>query len=125
MQLEHWGLERSPFPTAIDVDDCYPSTGHDEALNRIEYLVDARRRLGVVLGESGVGKSLALRAAARRLVRNGRAVVSVNALGLSTRELFWQIAAGLGAARSADCDAARLWRLVADRVVENRLQQES
>ena len=69
-------------------------------------MVDARRRLGVVLGESGVGKSLVLRAAARRLVRNGRAVVSVNALGLSTRELFWQVAAGLGAAPSADSDAA-------------------
>jgi type II secretory pathway predicted ATPase ExeA len=125
MQLEHWGLERSPFPAVLDVDHCYPSTVHEEALNRIEYLVDARRRLGVVLGEAGVGKSLALRAAARRLVRKGHAAVLVNSMSLSVRELLWQIAAGLGAAPHEDADAARLWRIVADRVVENRLQQES
>jgi type II secretory pathway predicted ATPase ExeA len=109
----------------LDADHCYPSTGHEEALNRIEYLVDARRRLGVVLGESGVGKSLALRAATRRLVRQGCAVVLVNSLGLSARELLWQVAAGLGAAPNDDADMARLWRLVADRVVENRLEQSN
>ena len=125
MQLDHWGLEQSPFPTAIDVDHCYPSTSHDEALNRIDYLVGAHRRLGVVLGESGTGKSLALRAAARRLVRSRHTAVSVNAMGLSVRELLWQVAAGLGAAPSEEADSARLWRHVADRVVENRLQQES
>ena len=31
----------------------YPTAGHNEALARIEYLVDGRRRLGVLLGERG------------------------------------------------------------------------
>ena len=44
---------------------------HDEALARLEYLVDARRRLGVLLGESGVGKSLVLRVAARAACAEG------------------------------------------------------
>jgi general secretion pathway protein A len=123
MQLDHWGLDQSPFPTAVDVDHCYPSPGHEEALNRIEYLVDARRRLGVVLGEAGVGKSLALRAVARRLQRKGHAVVTTIGLGVSTREFMWQVAAGLGTSPREDADAARLWRLIADRVVENRLQR--
>jgi general secretion pathway protein A len=125
MQLDHWGLEKSPFPTAPDTDNCYPSPGYDEALNRIEYLVDARRRLGLVLGEAGVGKSLVLRAAARRLQRKSHAVVVVSALGVSTRELLWQIAAGLATAPRDEADVARLWRMIADRVVENRLQQTS
>jgi general secretion pathway protein A len=77
------------------------------------------------LGESGVGKSLAFRAAARRLARKGHTAVSVNALGVSVRELLWQVAAGLGAAPNEDADSARLWRLVSDRLIENRLQQES
>jgi type II secretory pathway predicted ATPase ExeA len=122
MQLDHWGLERQPFPTSLDADQCYPSASHEEALNRIEYLVEARRRLGVVLGEPGVGKSLALRGAARRLTRKGQTVVLVNAMGMSARELFWQVAVGLGAAPREDADVARLWRVVADRVVENRLE---
>jgi type II secretory pathway predicted ATPase ExeA len=47
----------------------------------------------------------------------------VDALGASTREFLWAIAAGLAAAPTADSDNARLWRQIADRVRENRLQQ--
>jgi type II secretory pathway predicted ATPase ExeA len=125
MQLDHWGLEQSPFPTLLDADNAYPSAGHEEALNRIEYLVEARRRLGVVLGEPGVGKTLSLRAAARRLTRKGHTVVMVSGLGLSSRELIWQIADGLRAAPDKDADVASLWRQVAARVAESRLHQAS
>jgi len=123
MQLDHWGLERTPFCTVGGVDQFYPSPGHDEALARLDYLVDTRRRLGVLLGESGVGKSLAFRVAARRLARKGAVVVAIDAVGLGTREFLWQLAAGLGAAPREEADVGRLWRLVADRVVENRLGQ--
>ena len=123
MQLDHWQLTASPFPTLLDADHYYPSAGHDEALARLEYLVDARRRLGVLLGEAGVGKSLVLRVAAQRLARRGCAVVAIDTVGLGTRELWWQLAAGLGAAPREAADVVQLWRQVADRVAENRLQQ--
>ena len=125
MQLDHWGLEHSPFPTLLDADNAYPIAGHEEALNRIEYLIEARRRLGVVLGEPGVGKTLSLRAAARRLGRKGHTIVLVSGLGLSSRELIWQVADGLRATPEHDADVASLWRLVAARVTESRLQQAS
>jgi general secretion pathway protein A len=101
----------------------YPTPGHNEALARIEYLVDARRRLGALLGETGVGKSLVLQVAAKQLARQGHDVVTVDSLGVSTRELLWQIATGLGAAPREDADVPRLWRQIADRVAENRAQQ--
>ena len=123
MQLEHWQLSQSPFRTVLDADRYYPSASHDEALARLEYLVDARRRLGVLLGESGVGKSLVLRVAAQRLARKGAAVVVVDTVGSGIRDLLWQLAAGLGAAPRDTSDMVHLWRLVADRVAENRLQQ--
>ena len=78
----------------------YPSAGHDEALARLEYLVEARRRLGVLLGESGIGKSLVLQVAAERLARKGAAVAVVDTVGVGTRDLLWQLAAALGAARA-------------------------
>jgi general secretion pathway protein A len=123
MQLDHWGLEESPFPMAPHVDHAYPSQAYEEALNRIEYLATARRRLGVVLGESGVGKSLALRAAARRMQRKGFVVVTTSLLGTSVRELLRQVATELGTSPRDDVEMARLWRLIADRVAENRMQQ--
>jgi general secretion pathway protein A len=123
MQLGHWQLERSPFAGALDVDHFYPSPEHDEALARLEYLVDTRRRLGALVGESGAGKSLVLRVAARRLARKGCAVIAVDALGVGPREFLWQVASGIGAAPRGDADVVRLWRDVSDGIAANRLQQ--
>jgi type II secretory pathway predicted ATPase ExeA len=123
LPLKHWGLERWPFCSTPGERQFYPTAGHNEALARIEYLVDGRRRLGALLGESGVGKSLVLRVAAARLAKQGRAVVLVDALGASTREFLYQVACGLGTTPREDADASWLWRQIADRVVENRVRQ--
>jgi type II secretory pathway predicted ATPase ExeA len=123
LPLEHWGLERWPFGGMPGADRFYPTATTNEALARIEHLVESRRRLGALLGPAGVGKSLALRVSARQLASAHRATVVVNAAALTTRELFWQLAAALAAAPRDDADVARLWRQIVDRVVENRLQQ--
>jgi general secretion pathway protein A len=105
------------------LDQLYPTAGHQEALARLDYLVEGGRRLGALIGAAGVGKTLVLQAAARQLKRQGRAVVFVDALGVTPRELLWQFASGLGAAPAEDADVPRLWRHVADRLVENRAQR--
>lgn len=125
MQLDHWQLAASPFHTALDPRHYYPSASHEEALARLEYLVDADRRLGVLLGETGVGKSLLVRVAAERLVRKGVAVAVVDAVGIGPRDFLWQLAAALGAAPRDTSDLVHLWRLITDRLAENRLQQKS
>src|SRR6478735_873860 len=123
LPLKHWGLERSPFCSTPGVGQFYPTAGHNEALARIEYLVDGRRRLGALLGDSGVGKSLVLRVAAAQLAKKGRTAVLVDGLGASTREFLWQVACGLGTTPREDADVAWLWRQIADRVAENRVRQ--
>ncbi len=123
LSLAHWGMEHWPFRGSPRVDQLYPTAGLTEALARIDYLVDGFRRMGVVVGELGVGKSVALQSAARQLERQGRAVVSVDATALTARELAWLVACGLGAGPRDDADVAKLWRQIADRVAENRLQQ--
>lgn len=125
MQLDHWQLSASPFYTALEPQHYYPSASHDEALARLEYLVAAGRRLGVLLGENGVGKSLLLRVAAQRLAHQGVAVASVDAVGIGPREFLWQLASALGAAPRDSSDLVHLWRLMADRLAENSLQQHS
>lgn len=122
MQLDHWQLTESPFQAVVDAESFYPGSSHDEALARIEYLVDAHRRLGVLLGEAGIGKSTLLRVSAKRLARRGSAVAAVDATALGSRDFLWQLAAELGAAPRDDAQLAHLWRLIADRIAENRLQ---
>jgi general secretion pathway protein A len=125
LPLEFWGLERWPFRGTFGASQFYPTVGHNEALARIEYLIDSRRGLGALLGEPGVGKSLVLRVAATQLARQGAAVAVVDALGATTREVLWQMACGLGTVPRDDAEASWLWRQVADRVTENRMQQRA
>jgi type II secretory pathway predicted ATPase ExeA len=101
----------------------YPTAASNEALARIDHLVESGRRLGALVGESGAGKSLLLHVASRRLVRNACAVTKVDADGLTTRELLWQIAEGLAATPREEANISGLWRQIADSVLENRLLQ--
>lgn len=125
LPLEFWGLSRWPFRGAAANDQFYPTAASNEALARIEYLVESRRGLGALLGEPGVGKSLVLRLAAMQLARKHCATVLVDSAGATAREVLWQVAVGLRTAPRDDADAAWLWRQISDRVTENRLQQVS
>ncbi len=122
---QYWGLERWPFQAAADTEHFYPTPASNEAVARIEYLVESRRHLGALLGEAGVGKSLLLRLVAYQLTRKRCAVVTIDANGATTREVLWQIAVGLRTAPRDDADTAWLWRQITDRVAENRMQQIS
>jgi type II secretory pathway predicted ATPase ExeA len=123
LPLKHWDLERWPFRSAPGAGPFYPTAGHNEALARIEYLVESRRRLGALLGETGTGKTLMLREATRRLARQGHTTVVVSALGTTTREVLWQTACSLKTSPREDADLPWLWRQIVDRVAENRIQQ--
>src|SRR4051812_22373439 len=123
LPLKHWGLDSWPFRSLPGVGQFYPTAGHNEALARIEHLVDGQRRLGVLLGESGVGKSLLLKVAAKQLTRKGAAVVLADAVGATARDIVWQIACGLGTSPREDSDVPWLWRRVADRLAENSIRK--
>jgi general secretion pathway protein A len=96
---------------------------HEEALARIAHLVDFHRRLGLLVGEPGTGKSIVLGVAAEDLARGGCQVATVDATGLSTREFFSEILRGLRIPSGCGDDALRLWQRIADRIYENRMQQ--
>jgi type II secretory pathway predicted ATPase ExeA len=124
LSLVHWGLTRWPFRGTPAATQLYPTAGLTEALARIDYLADSRRRVAALIAEAGVGKSVTLKAAARQIERRGDSAVLVDATAVSSRELAWLVAYGLGAAPPEDADVAKVWRLIADRVAENRMQQK-
>lgn len=123
MFRKHWQLRESPFRGTLDWRRFFASPTHDEALARLHFLVEERRRLGLLLGADGCGKSLVLEVFARRLRRSGAQVANVNLLGLDLREFLWLTAAELGINPDRRDDPFRLWRSVLDRLTENRYQQ--
>jgi|GEM_PF-4638736 len=57
----HFGLTQSPFNPAPDAAFFFASPTHEEALATLQYTISAKRGCAVVVGESGLGKSLLVR----------------------------------------------------------------
>lgn len=129
MYLQHWGLDRSPFATiafghgaSADGREPYPTRPLAEATARADYLVSQRRRMGVLLGGRGWGKTTALAAIVAEQRRAAVQTVLLDAVGLTARELLFRVAEGLDTAPdAADCQM-RLWRRIEDALAENRWQ---
>jgi type II secretory pathway predicted ATPase ExeA len=122
MYTHHWGLRESPFRGSLDPGYYFNSPSHDEALARLNFLVDNQRRLGVMQGASGSGKSLLLEVCARQLRRAAKHSVLLGLLGVDNHEFLWQLAHRLGDDPDPDATISRLWRTVSDRLLVNRYQ---
>ena len=123
MYESYWGLRESPFHENFDPQSFYQSATHEEALARLHFLVEQRRRLGLLLGPEGSGKSFLLEMFANDLRRHGPVVARVNLTGISGDEMLWSLAGQFG--RNLDrCDQTPvLWRALSDRLAAFRYQQ--
>jgi type II secretory pathway predicted ATPase ExeA len=79
-------------------------------------LIENHRRVGLFLGERGVGKSTLLQVLAGRLQASGVQLVRCSLHGVDAREMLWQIAAQFGVNPAREEEAFALWRLVEDQL---------
>jgi general secretion pathway protein A len=123
MYQQYWGISKQPFRGCVDPKSFYPSPTHEEALARLSFLVDQHRRLGLLIGPPGSGKSLLLEVFAQQLRRRGRAVAKLSLLDVEPTEMLALLAAEWGSTPGWPQSSATLWRAVTDRLIENRWQQ--
>jgi type II secretory pathway predicted ATPase ExeA len=98
---------------------------HEEALARLHFLVENQRRVGLLLGETGSGKSMLLNVFAHQLQKTGHSVTLLNLTGCNTADEFSQMLAdAMGIGPRSDFSSFTLWRAVTDRLTERRYQQE-
>jgi general secretion pathway protein A len=120
---KYWGLNRSPFALQRDHSHLYRSGSQDEALLRLHYLVDHHRRLGVLLGRSGTGKSALLEQFAAELAKKSAQVAVIQTLGLDVDEFLWELADNLGLPINSPPTRAAVWRAIFDNFLVNQYQQ--
>jgi len=108
---------------SLDPGHYHPSPTHEEAIARLQFLVENRRRAGLLVGESGSGKSMVLRHFSGQLKRQDCQTALVNLIGLEVDELLWHVAVQLGLNPADDLPRYAMWRLISDRLCENRHQQ--
>jgi type II secretory pathway predicted ATPase ExeA len=122
MYQTHWGLAETPFRSRFDRRFFYQGPAQDEAMARLHFLVEQRRRLGILLGESGSGKTVLLETFAAGLRASGRAVARLNLVGIEAAEFLGLLAQEFGLTPDLSLAAPSLWRIVDDRLAEYRYQ---
>ena len=123
MYESHWGLQQTPFRACLDPTVFYESPTHEEALARMDFLVQQRRRLGLLMGDSGSGKSLLMEVFAGQCRQAGRVAVNLSLLGLQPTEFFWSLGSGLGLNLHPGGPLISLWQAVADQITGYRYQR--
>ena len=88
MVLEHWDLRREPFANVPGGALFYGSPQHEEALNRMLYVVRHRKGVGMLTGEVGCGKTTVTRTLAACLSGEPYEVVVLANPALSPEELL-------------------------------------
>lgn len=123
MYQQYWGFLTPPFHVGQEGSGYFKSPSQVEALARLAFVVDDVKRLNILVGPTGIGKSALLDAFARRQRLQGHQVVRISLLGLQYDELVLVIAEQLGETPCAADTISTLWRRIEDRLIVNRYQQ--
>jgi general secretion pathway protein A len=117
---QYWGLAVSPFSSLCDARWFYQSATHEEAVSRLMYTADERRRLAVLTGGRGLGKSLILHVFGQSLARIGADVCHLSLAGRDRDEFAWQLACELKLAVATDTPGRELWARIQDHLEGRR-----
>jgi type II secretory pathway predicted ATPase ExeA len=93
----HYGFTRMPYGRDLAPGMLHRTAAHGQALARITWCI-TERSLGVVTGEVGVGKTVAVRAAIAALDPVRHQVIYIPNPAVGTRGIYQAIATGLGQA---------------------------
>lgn len=97
--LQYWKLAYAPFDTSF-----FKGGSIEEAIARVGFLVSSRRRLGVLLGPSSVGKTVLLRNLRKPIAQAASAnrpqIVYQSLLGLDVNEFYRGLSGLLNAGQS-------------------------
>jgi type II secretory pathway predicted ATPase ExeA len=91
----HWGFSRMPFGKDLAPSMLHRHPGHAEAVARISWCVD-EAAIGVVTGEVGAGKTVAVRAALADLDTSRHTVIYLGNPAIGSRGLYTTIVSHLG-----------------------------
>src|SRR2546425_1158517 len=92
----HFGFTKLPFSKNVSAKDLLDRASHQEAVARIRFCI-AEALLGVITGEVGVGKTVAVRAAVSQLDQAAHHIVYLANPTVGIRGLYVNIVQALGA----------------------------
>jgi type II secretory pathway predicted ATPase ExeA len=105
MYTKYWQLSKQPFGMGTDPAFYYPSDTHQGALLKLRYTIENRRGGGLLVGRSGLGKTLLVESLKDILPSSIVSMIHIVYPKMATHELLAYIAAKLGGDPDATFDS--------------------
>lgn len=93
--ISYYGFSRMPFGRDLAPGMLHRHSAHNEAVARIGWCI-ADRRIGVITGEVGAGKTVAVRAALASLDRSRHTIIYLPDPTVGVQGIHHRIVASLG-----------------------------
>jgi type II secretory pathway predicted ATPase ExeA len=123
MVRDHLTFTDPPFSGSLEPEFFYCGAAQDEALARLEWVVEERQRSCLVVGDAGMGKSHLVAVAARRLGGLGVEVAVLSLRGLPAGEWLDLLLERLPLDPLSRAEPLRAWQKFEDRLRENTLME--
>lgn len=123
MVRERLHLAASAFDGGLDPAAFHVGPSREEALARIEWLLEKRQRCGLVVADPGLGKSHLAAVAARRLGGLGAETAVLSLRGLPAGEWLELLLDRLPLDPASRSEAVRPWLKLENRLRENTLME--
>lgn len=123
MVRDCWKFSAPPFASALDPASFYSGVPQEEALARLEWLLEERQRCALVVGEEGMGKSHLAAVAVRRLAGLGAEVAMLSLRGLAVGDWLEMLLARLPLDPASRAEPLRPWQKIENRLRENVLME--
>lgn len=114
-----------PFTGSLEPESFYCGAAQEEALARLEWVVEERQRSCLMVGDAGMGKSHLAAVAARRLGGLGAEVAVLSLRGLPAGDWLDLLLERLPLDPLSRAEPLRAWQKLEDRLRENTLMERT
>jgi len=125
MVRDYWRLSAAPFDGTLEPATFYAGAPQEEALARLEWLVEERQRFALVVGPEGCGKSHLCAVAIRRLGGLGAETALLSLRGLAPGDWIEMLLERLPLDAASRAETVRPWQKLENRLRENTLMERT
>jgi type II secretory pathway predicted ATPase ExeA len=123
MSREHWKFTGAPFDGGLEPATFHAGGPQEEALARMEWLLEERQRCGLVIAAEGCGKSHLAAMAVRRLGGLGAETALLSLRGLAEGDWLELLLERLPLDPLCRAEPLRPWQKLENRLRENMLME--
>lgn len=124
MYRSYWQLQRKPFENTPDPEFFFPSHEHEEALERLQYVVNANKGAALLTGDYGTGKTTIIRKVAYDAQANNISIAFLNNPRWAPEELLQEVLYQLGEP-DIPTSSLELGRKIGDVLYDNMVEGRS